>query len=57
MKKIPGPSSYRPASAGTFDRKNLDFEKEKKKKSKTMKTGFGTDAKFEYCRPSKKKII
>ena len=45
-KKIPGPSSYRPASAGTFDRKFIDFEKEKKKKSKTMKTGFGTDAKF-----------
>lgn len=22
-----------------------------------MKTGFGTDAKFEYCRPNKKKII
>ena len=27
LKKVPGPSSYRPASAGTFDRKKVDFDK------------------------------
>lgn len=56
-KKIPGPSSYRPASAGTFARKELDIKKDLKKNSKSLNKGFGTDAKFEYCRPSKKKIV
>ena len=56
-KKKPGPSSYRPASAGTFDRVKLDTERDRKKRSKSLNKGFGTDAKFEYCRVSKKKII
>ena len=45
-RKEPAPNSYRPASAGTFDRKQIDYQKERKKKSKSFDKGFGTDAKF-----------
>ena len=49
-RKIPGPSSYRPMSAGTFDRKSFDAAVDKKKRTKSLNKGFGTDAKFEYTR-------
>ena len=55
-RKEPGPSSYRPASAGTFDRLKIDTKIEKKKRAKSFDKGFGTDAKFVYDRTDKKKI-
>ena len=55
-RKVPGPSTYRPISAGTFDRKKLSFKYDRKKRSNSLNKGFGVDAKFEYTRQNKKKI-
>ncbi len=55
-KKKPGPSSYRPLSAGTFDRRSFDIATDRKKRNKSLNKSFGVDAKFVYERADKKKI-
>jgi hypothetical protein len=54
----PAPGTHTPIPAGytTFERIMTAGQVKRKKKDMTS-TGFGTDSKFEYTRPSKKKII
>jgi hypothetical protein len=55
----PAPGTHTPIPAGytTFDRIMTADMAKRKKKDKSVFHGFGSDAKFEYTRPSKKKII
>ena len=55
----PAPGTHTPVPLGytTFDRIMTADQIRKKKKDKSPFNGFGSDAKFEYTRPSKKKII
>ena len=55
-RKEPSPFSYRPTSAGTFDRRKLETQRMKKKNSHSLNKSFGTDAKFTYDRVNRKKI-
>lgn len=50
---IPAPGTYSPLNA-TFT--TFEHLEKKQKKSKEKLVGFGTDARFEYTRPDKKKI-
>lgn len=55
----PAPGTHTPLPLGynTFDRIMTAEMINRKKKDKSPFHGFGSDAKFEYTRPSKKKII
>lgn len=55
----PAPGTHTPIPLGynTFDRIMTAVLMKRKKKDKDVFHGFGSDAKFEYTRPSKKKII
>lgn len=55
----PAPGTHTPIPLGynTFDRIMTADQLKKKKNDKSVFHGFGSDAKFEYTRPSKKKII
>lgn len=57
VEPAPGTHTPIPCDCITFDRIRTADEARKKKKDKTVFNGFGSDAKFEYTRTSKKKII
>ena len=56
VEPAPGTHTPIPADCNTFDRIRTADEARRKKKGSVFH-GFGSDAKFEYTRPSKKKII
>lgn len=55
----PAPGTHTPIPLGynTFDRIMTAELVKRKKNDKSVSHGFGSDSKFEYTRPSKKKII
>ena len=55
----PAPGTHTPIPLGynTFDRIMTAELVKRKRKEKSVSNGFGSDSKFEYTRPSKKKII
>jgi hypothetical protein len=58
VEPAPGTHTPIPGDCTTFDRIRTTAEgRQKKKDSKVVFNGFGSDAKFEYTRPSKKKIV
>lgn len=57
MEPAPGTHTPIPLGYNTFDRIKSACETSRKRKDKTVFNGFGSDAKFEYTRPSKKKIV
>lgn len=58
VEPAPGTHTPIPADCTTFDRiRTADEARRKKKDKKIVFHGFGSDAKFEYTRPSKKKIV
>lgn len=57
VEPAPGTHTPIPVEVNTFDRIMTTQTLKRKKKGKEVFNGFGSDAKFEYTRPAKKKII
>ncbi len=57
MQPAPGTHTPIPVDCTTFDRIRTADEAQRKKKDKSVFNGFGSDARFEYTRESKKKIM
>lgn len=57
VQPAPGTHTPIPVDCTTFDRIRTADEVQRKKKDKSVFNGFGSDARFEYTRESKKKIM